>query len=519
MSIRDNWWMSMCRQSNFKRRISACARACAPIAIAMTLAGLSTGCAVGPDFKRPSPPGVTHYANGADPARTPRAQGTEQHFTPGAKIAADWWRLFNSPNLDSVITEALAHNPGLEAAQASLRQSENSLRSGYGIFYPRLDADAAATRQRYSPARAGQSAPASVFNLFTLSAAVSYALDLFGGERRTVEGLGAQVDFQGATEQATYVALISNIVNTVVAAAAYRAEIAATEDLLDLQRQQVKLGEVRVKAGTAAYSTVLSLQSQLASLEATVPQLQQKLTQSEDLLTTLAGHLPADWRPPPVELADLALPSDLPVSLPSDLLHQRPDILAAEATAHAASANIGVATAAMLPNITLTGGYSAGSTTTGNLLASNGRQWSFGGDVAAPVFQGGTLWFRRKAAVESYRQAMALYRQTVLAAFAQVADTLRALEHDAAALRAEDEALRTAKEALHIVQVNYEAGLDTYLDVLSADAQYHQALINELQATAVRYQDTVALYVALGGGWWAPAQERTAATTEVPNHD
>ena len=274
-----------------------------------------------------------------------------------------------------------------------------------------------------------------------------------------------------------------------------------------------------MKAGTTAYSSVLSLESQLASLEATVPQLQQKLTQSEDLLTTLAGHLPADWNPPRNKLADLMLPSDLPVSLPSDLVRQRPDILAAEATAHAASANIGVATAALLPNITLTGNYSAGGTTTGNLLPAGGREWSVGGDVTAPLFQGGTLWFRRKAAMDNYTQAMALYRQTVLGAFAQVADTLRALEHDAAALRAEDEALRTAKEALHIVQVNYEAGLDTYLDVLSADAQYHQALINDLQATAVRYQDTVALYVSLGGGWWTSIPERTAATTEVPSHD
>lgn len=490
-----------------------------PIASAVITGSLLVGCAVGPNFKRPGTPGVTHYVNGTDPAQTIRAQGTEQHFAPGAKVAADWWRLFSSRKLDGIITDALAHNPGLEAAQASLRQSENSLRSGYGIFFPQLDADAAASRQRYAPVRVGQSGPSSLFNLFTLSASASYALDVFGGERRTVEALGAQVDIQNATEQATYLALVSNIVNTVVAAAAYRAEIAATEDLLDLQRQQVKLAEVQVKAGTTAYSSVLSLESQLASLEATIPQLQQKLTQSEDLLTTLAGHLPADWGPPQIELADLILPSDLPVSLPSDLVRQRPDILAAEATAHAASANIGVATAALLPNITLTGNYSAGGTTTGNLLAASGREWSFGGDVTAPLFQGGMLWFRRKAAMDNYTQAMALYRQTVLGAFAQVADTLRALEHDAAALRAEDEALRTAKEALHIVQVNYEAGLNTYLDVLSADAQYHQALINDLQATAIRYQDTVALYVALGGGWWTPIPERTAATTEVPSHD
>jgi NodT family efflux transporter outer membrane factor (OMF) lipoprotein len=471
-------------------------------AVAITLACVLGGCAVGPTFVRPNAPPVTHYANGSDPTQTLTAQGTAQHFTPGAKVAADWWRLFNSGKLDAVIAESLANNPGLEAAQASLRQSENSLRSGYGIFFPELDANAAATRQRYPPIKLGQSVPASLFNLFTLSASVSYALDIFGGERRMVEALGAQVDVQRATEQGTYLTLISNIANTVVAEAAYRAQIDATQQLIELQRQQVRLAKVQVEAGTAPYSTVLSLQSQLATYEATIPQLEQKLSQSDDLLATLAGHTPAEWSPPQVNLADLTLPADLPVSLPSDLVRQRPDILAAEATAHAASANIGVATAALLPSITLSGAYSANGSTTHSMLSANGRAWSFGGDATAPLFEGGTLWFRRKAAVDNYHQAMALYRQTVLGAFGQVADTLRALDHDAAVLRAQDEALRTAKEALRLVQINYEAGLNTYLDVLSADTQYHQAMINDLQATAVRYQDTVALYVALGGGWW-----------------
>jgi NodT family efflux transporter outer membrane factor (OMF) lipoprotein len=480
---------------------------------AIVLVSLLGSCAVGPNFVRPSAPAVTHYSSGTDPAKTARAQGTSQRFTPGAKVAADWWHLFNSISLDEVIGEALANNPGLEAAQASLRQSENSLRSGFGIFYPQMDADAAATRQRYSVLKLGQTVPSSVFNLFTLSASASYALDLFGGQRRTVEALRAQVDVQRAIEQGTYLTLVSNIVNTVVAEAAYRAEIEATNQLIELQREQVQLAEVRVEAGTAPYSTVLSLQSQLSTYESTIPQLEQKLSQSDDLLATLVGHVPAEWSPPVVSLADLALPDDLPVSVPSDLVRQRPDILAAEATAHAASANIGVATAAMLPSITLSGAYSANGKTTNTMFSTSGRAWSFGGDAAAPLFEGGTLWFRRKAAVENYNQAIALYRQTVLGAFGQVADTLRALEHDAAALRAQDEALRTEKQALHLVQINYKAGLDTYLDVLSADAQYHQAAINDLQATAVRYQDTVALYVALGGGWWtAPAP----VTREVP---
>lgn len=475
--------------------------------IAILLICCAAGCAVGPDFKPPVAPPVSHYSSGADPAGTAAAQGATQHFVPGADVAPDWWRLFKSPQVDSVVEMALANNPGLEAARASLRQSENSLRSGYGIFYPSVNVDAAATRQRNSPVRTGEPLPSSLFNLFTLSASASYALDLFGGQRRAVEGLGAQVEIQRATEQGTYLALIANIVNTVVASAAYRAQIQATGELIGLQRQQVKLAQVQAAAGTVPYSNVLSLQSQRASVEATIPQLQQKLAQSEDLLATLAGYVPAQWHPPEVTLSDLTLPADLPVSVPSALVRQRPDILAAEAAAHAASANIGVATAAMFPSVTLSGSYSFNGTTTNTLFAENGRSWGFGSDIGAPLFEGGTLWYRRKAAVSTYEQAMALYRQTVLSAFGQVADILRALDHDAATLQAQDEALSTAKEALHLVEINYEAGLNTYLDVLGADAQYHQAVINDLQATAARYQDTVALYVALGGGWWGRPPE------------
>jgi NodT family efflux transporter outer membrane factor (OMF) lipoprotein len=482
---------------------------------AWLLGWLLSACAVGPNYIRPAAPPVTHYANGADPGSTVAAHGTIQRFTPGEKVAADWWRIFQCASLDSIVGEALAGNPGLEAAQASLRESEDTLRSGYGIFYPDIEAGASAARQRYSATKLGQSAPSSLFNLFTLSASVSYALDVFGGERRLLEALRAQMDLQRATERATYITLIANIVNTVVAKAAYRAEIDSTNRLLELQRQQVKLAEVQFKAGTAPYSNVLSLRSQLASNEATIPQLEQRLTQSDDLLATLVGHVPAEWSPPEIALKDLELPADLPVSLPSDLVRQRPDILIAEAIAHAASANVGVASAALLPGITLSGGYSANGTQTGNLTAAGGRAWDVGANLTAPVFEGGTLWYRRKGAIDEYHRAAALYRQVVLGAFGQVADTLGALDHDAAALQAQDEALASAREALHLIETNYEAGLNTYLDVLAADAQYHQAIINELQATAVRYQDTVALYVALGGGWWS--QERSG-TPDPASH-
>lgn len=476
------------------------------------------GCAVGPSFQRPSSPAVSQYLRGGDPAITSAAQGVSQRFTRAAPMAADWWQLFRSEKLDELIAQALAGNPGLAAAQASLRSSQDNLRSGYGIFFPHLAAAADATRERDVPVALGlHNIPSSVFNLYTLSGSVSYALDLFGGERRLVEGLGAELDAQRATERATYVTLLANIVDTVVARAAYRSETEATQRLIELAREQVRLAQVQVQAGTQPYSTVLSLQGQLASFEASIPQLEQKVTQSEDLLAALAGQLPPDFVVPDIHLSDLSLPRDLPVSLPSDLVRQRPDILVAEATAHAASANIGVATAAMLPSLSLTGAYSANATSINQLFAASGRAWSAGASITQPLFQGGTLWFKRKAAVDDYQQSVAFYRQTVLGAFQQVADTLRALEHDAAVLAAEDEAQSSAAQALHLVQTNYAAGLSTYLDVLNADSQYHQAEIADVEALATRYQDTVALYVALGGGWWNKGAHAVGASDPAAN--
>lgn len=503
MSVRSRQRIAM-RHSGLRASCAALSGICIIV--------LVCGCAVGPNFHRPQTPPVTRYVNGKQPIETIAVNGSAQRFDIGKTVAADWWRLFQSSALDEVIVEAIANNPGLEAAEASLRSSENNLRSGYGIFYPSVDAEAGVTRERYTPAGIGPKLPGSLFNLFTLSTSVSYALDIFGGQRRLIEGLHAQVDIARANEQAAYLALTSNIVNTVIARAAYRAEVRATQQLIALQKEQVRLAEVQSRAGTVPYSTVLSLRSQLAAYEATIPQLEQKSTQSAHLLVALTGHVPVDWKAPDVALTDLTLPADLPVSLPSTLVRQRPDILAAEATAHAASANIGMATAALLPNLTLNGGLEAASNSASLLFPANGKSWSIGADLTAPLFEGGTLWFKRKAALDNYREAMALYRQTVLGAFEQVADALRALDHDAQTLLAENESLATAEQALRLIQANYQAGLATYLEVLNADAQYHQATIADIQANAVRYQDTVALFAALGGGWWNLEREHLAAT-------
>ncbi len=472
--------------------------------------GLLVGCTLGPDFVRPKPPPVERYTRVANPSETVAAGEVAQHFEVGSKITADWWRLFKSTKLDSVVRAAVLNNFSLQAAQATLRQSQATLRAGYGVFFPQMDVGFTPMRQQFSPARFGSSASSSVFNLFTLSTTVSYTLDVFGGERRTVENLGAQTDLQHYTERAAYLTLTGNIINSVIARAAYRAEIEATQQLIGIQQKQIGVTETQVKAGTVPYLNVVSLRSQLATLEASLPPLQQKLSQTEDLQASLAGKLPADWNPPDIKLADLTLPSHIPLSLPSELVRQRPDILSSESQLHSSSANIGVTTAALFPTISLSGSYGYNNQTLANLFLNSSNIWSMAANFAQPIFHGGTLWYGRKAALEAYQSSLANYRQTVLNAFEQVADTLQALDHDAEALAAQQQALSAAEESLKLVTANYQAGLVNYLQVLTANSQYQQAKLGYLQASAQRFQDTVAFFVALGGGWWN-ADKNTAS--------
>jgi NodT family efflux transporter outer membrane factor (OMF) lipoprotein len=459
-------------------------------------------CAVGPDFKRPPPPKVTRYTNGAPMHATITADGQAQIVRAGAQLAADWWRLFHSTKLDAVIAEAIANNQTLEAARASLRKSQYQLQAGYGVFYPQLDVNAGATPQRFTPSRFAFNQAPSVFHLFTLGGTLGYTLDMFGGERRTVEGLHAQVDVQRYGVAAARLLLTGNVANTAIAHAGYQAEIVATEELIDRLKTQVQITEAQASSGTVPFSNVLSVRAQLASVAATLPPLHQRLVQAEDLLATLVGRPPADWRQPEIALADLSLPRDLPVSLPSELVRQRPDILVAEATLHASSANIGVATAAMFPSFSLNGTLGFNNTSIASLFEHNSLFWSIGANMLAPLFHGGTLANQRFAAIAAYQQSLASYRQTVLDALRDVADSLRALEHDAELVDAESQAIKASGEALKLTEINYKSGLANYLQVLIADVQFHQATIAHIQAQAQRLQDTVALFVALGGGWW-----------------
>jgi NodT family efflux transporter outer membrane factor (OMF) lipoprotein len=476
------------------------------------------GCAVGPDFVRPQPPGVERYTTDPLPSTTIAADGQTQRFDPTARVGAAWWQLFGSPAIDAVLAEAFANNATVQAAEASLRASQDNLRAGYGIFFPTAQAAFDYTREKPStaistPTPAPAHAPApTAFNLFTLSGTVSYALDIFGGQRRTVERLGTDTAAQQYTTVGAYLALSGNVVDAVIARAGYPAQIDATLDIIAIQTDQVQITRAQANAGLVQYSNLLSLESQLAATQATLPPLRQRLSQTEHLLASLVGRAPAEWRAPPVGLDDLALPRDLPVSLPAELVRQRPDILVAEAQLQSASAAIGVATAALFPSLSFGGSAQLSRQTLSTLLKAASASWSFGATVTTPVLQGPTLWFQRKAAIDTYDGARATYRQTVISGLVQVADTLRAIEHDAETLEAQSRAVEAARDALHLIRINYEAGRANYLDVLVSNTQYQQARLGYLQARAQRLQDTVALFVALGGGWWnAPGALKTAA--------
>ena len=469
-------------------------------------------CKAGPDFVRPAPPVETAYLPGAQPT-VMDGGGRAQRIATDASVAADWWRLFGSRELDALVAEALAANPGVEAAEASLRQSQDELRAGYGVFYPQVDIGLGASRQRSLPARTGLHGAGSVFSLITLGATIDYALDVFGGQRRAVEGLAAQRDYQRYALLAADLALAGNVANTALARSAYEEQIQVTEELAALQREQLAIAQAKSNAGTVPEAQVWAVRAALAATEATLPALRQRRDQADHLLSGLLGRTTARESAPGFRLSTLRLPEALPLSLPSALVRQRPDVLAAEAQLHAANAQIGVATAALLPRFSLSGSYGGGSDAFGSLDDARNRFWTAGANADWPVFQGGSAWFGRKAAIEGERRALALYRQAVLAAFAQVADTLTALEHDAQAVQAQQEAMHAAGESLALVQANYRAGVAGYLDVLNADLQYHQARVGFVQSLAQRYQDTVALYLALGGGWWnapdaAPLAER-----------
>ncbi len=433
--------------------------------------------------------------------------GEAQRFAKGSDISRDWWTLFHSDALNELIDESLANNHDLKAAQAALSVARENVLAQRGVYYPSVTAGFSATRQRQS----GQIAPTLnsnifLFNLFTPQVTVSYVPDVFGLNRRTVESLTAQEEEVRYQTVATYTTLTSNVVVTAIQLASVQTQIAATRQLIDINTHMLQILQYQFDKGYASRLDVAAQESQLAQVAATLPPLLKQSAQLRDLLAVLVGRFPNLAPDEKLELSSLELPRDLPVSLPSALVAQRPDVLQAEANMHDASAKIGVAIANRLPNIVLTANAGSSAAALDQLFTTGTGFWGVGADLTAPLFQGGTLLHQERAAKAAYVQAAEQYRSTVLTAFQNVADTLTALEQDAEALKAAAAAADAAKVTLDLAQRQLQDGYAGYLALLNAEQNYQQGLINLVQAQANRYADTAALFQALGGGWWHRAE-------------
>ncbi|HEY2775919.1 MAG TPA: efflux transporter outer membrane subunit [Candidatus Binatia bacterium] len=492
------------------------------MATAAALALLACGCPVGPDFQRPAQPEVTQYTSSPMPASLRGSAGEpSQALLPGQKLAADWWNLFGSEELRSVVEEALDGSPNLEAARATLAQAQELVKVEEAALYPQLDFGASFERRRV-PSGSGTSGStnsdggsgssghgARTGNLFSLGPTVSYTPDVFGLTRRRIEQQKALARQQGFALAAAWLTLTGNAVSDAIEIASADAQILAATDVIEQDQQVVDLVQKRYQAGKVARSDLLIAESQLDNDKTQLPPLEQQMSVARHALAVLVGRPPQQWSPPAFELDNLKLPGELPVTLPSELVRQRPDILAAEASLHAATASIGVATAQMYPSITLSASAGLEATSFSSLFDSDHLTWSADSGINAPLFHGGALVAGKRAAVEGARASLAQYHQTVLSAFGQVADTLRGLAHDRDLVEAARRALDVSSESLALQRLTYHAGKTDLLLLLAAGRSYNQARVTYARAQAQRYSDTAELFVALGGGWWN-ASELTA---------
>ncbi len=483
-----------------------------PTAALLLTAGLS-GCMVGPNFTEPAAPAVTGYtAAPLKPTASARGQGgAAQHFVKGEDVAGDWWRLFHSKQIDAFVAEAVANHPDIQSAEAALREAREVAAAATSGLFPSVTADGSVTRNRV----ASTSGPASLYTLYNTNAPVSFTPDLFGGQRRGIEADLANADYQRFQLEATYLALTANVVTAAINDASYTDRIAATRDQIDSQRRQVDLLEQQFKLGAVSSADVLSQKAQLATSMALLPPLQKSQAQNRNQLMAYLGRLPSEDKGEAVRLADLHLASALPLTVPSQLVRQRPDIRAAEAQLHQATANVGVATANMLPSLTLSASGGSEALSVARLFDAQTTAWSAAASLSAPIFDAGALFHTKQSKMAALDQSAAQYRSTIITAFQNVADSLRAIQSDADLLKAQVTAESTAAASLTVSQEQFKAGSVTFLNVLNAEQTLLNARTNRIAAEASRFADTVALYQSLGGGWWNRADE-TAASTVKP---
>lgn len=494
------------------------ARAPAPLAVrvcALAMALLLAACSVGPDFRHPEAPGSAGYGDASlplsVPAPTQEPGGEAQRAHVGSDLASDWWTLFHSQALNDFIAAALRDNATLAAASASLRQAREVLAANRGsLLLPGANLQLGVEREQITGAELGLPTPPNTFSLYNAQVGVTYTLDLFGSVRRQLEALSAQVDYQQNQLRAAQLALTANIVTAVVREEQLRDQAEALREVERLQRAGLEIVERRFTIGAVTKTDVLNQRSALAATVAAIPPLERQRTQMRHLLAVYAGKSPSEVDLTALDRTRLELPPDVPVSLPSDLVRQRPDILAAEALLHAASAQVGVATANLYPQITLGANYGYTALAANQLFKPASAAWGLSAQLLQPVFHGGALAAQRRAALAAFDAAAADYRQTVVTAFANVADSLRALELDAQALGAVTDAYQQARAAAELAQRQFDVGATSYLSLLNAQQQLRQAAVQVVQSRADRFADTAALFQAVGGGWWNPASGGTA---------
>ena len=493
-------------------------------------AALAASCAVGPRYHTPAAPADAGYAPTPLPQSSASSAvhgGEEQRLISGRDIPFEWWQLFQSPALNALVERAFKANPTIAAAQAALVQAQELVYAQRGFFFPTIDANYNFERQKLagnltidnSPGTEGDGhnlnppPPAAplFYNFHTAQLTVGFVPDVFGANWRQVESLAAQRDAQRFALEATYITLACNVVAAAIQEASLRAQIAAVEQIIGADTRSLQILRDQFRLGFAMRIDVEAQQTALAQAEATLPPLQKQLEQTRDLIRALAGNLPNQDVPETFELDALQLPPELPLSLPARIIQQRPDVRAAEAQLHAANAQVGVAVAAMLPQFSITGVLGGNADEFAWMFRHGGPFWSLVGNVTQPIFQGGTLLHRKRAADDALTQAAAQYQSSVLTAYQNVADTLHASLSDADELASNVREETAARVTYDLTRRQMEVGYVNYLTLLSAQTAYQQALLTRVQAQAMRYGDTVALFQALGGGWWNRKETDVAA--------
>jgi NodT family efflux transporter outer membrane factor (OMF) lipoprotein len=474
--------------------------------LALAVGAALSACAVGPDYRKPAAPAAHDYSPMATPQATAAAQGSGgdvQRFVRDMDIPGQWWNLFHSQALSDLVDDALKHNPDTAAAQQALLQAVENVRAQHGAYFPQVSASIDPTRQKTGQVlSSGIASNSTIYTLTTAQLSISYVPDLWGANRRQVESLVAQADAQRFQLEATYLTLTSNLVNAAVQEASLRAQIAATQEMIDGQSRILGANQKQLVLGDVSESDIAAQEATLEQTRASLPPLQKQLVQQRDLLAALSGRTPDQEVPASFTLDNLQLPQDLPLSLPARLVEQRPDVRMADAQLHAACAQVGVAFAARLPNINITANGGSATDQMHTLFGSGTGFWNIGAAVTAPLFDGGTLKHRQRAAEAAYKQAAEQYRSTVLSALQNVADSLHALQFDAEAMAAAVRAEQAAGHSYAIAQKQHALGDISMVALLNAEVTYRQAELGLIQARAARYADTVALFQALGGGWW-----------------